>query len=167
MQWHPPLIRHHTNVCYWSSRHYRIWLFTEFREVSIVHLQRERHAIEDAYSSGHQVLSHFGTCNWSNVETNLSWICLVSGLYSFEHPSVLLSCFQLQNLVYQFRLLALRKFHGHYWDLINQYEITLSQMLITFWGMTIYIVILYISINGNPVIELEIITHLNIITKLL
>ena len=28
----------------------------------------------------------------SNVETNLSWTCLVSGLLSFEHPSVLLFC---------------------------------------------------------------------------
>ena len=48
---------------------------------------------EDAYSSGHLVLSHFGTCMGSNVETNLSWTCLVSGLLNFEHPSVLLFCF--------------------------------------------------------------------------
>ena len=48
---------------------------------------------EDAYSSGHLVLSHFGTCMCSNVETNLSWTCLVSGLLNFEHPSVLLFCF--------------------------------------------------------------------------
>ena len=47
---------------------------------------------EDAYSSGHLVLSHFGTCMCSNVETNLSWACLVSGLLNFEHPSVLLFC---------------------------------------------------------------------------
>ena len=45
---------------------------------------------EDAYSSGHLVLSHFGTCKCSNVETNLSWTCLVSGLLSLKHPSVLL-----------------------------------------------------------------------------
>ena len=48
---------------------------------------------EDAYSSGHLVLSHFGTCMCSNVETNLSWTCLVSRLLNFEHPSVLLFCF--------------------------------------------------------------------------
>ena len=48
---------------------------------------------EDAYSSGHLVLSHFGTCMCSNVKTNLSWTCLVSGLLNFEHPSVLLFCF--------------------------------------------------------------------------
>ena len=47
-------------------------------------------------SSGHQVLSHFGTCKCSNVETNVSWPCLVSGLLSFEDPSVLL--FLLQAL---------------------------------------------------------------------
>ena len=121
--------------------------------------------IEDAYSSGHQVLSHFGTCNWSNVETNISWICLVSGLLSFEHPSVRLSCFRLQNLVYQCRFLALRKFHGRYWDIINQYEVSLSQMLVSFWGMTIYIVILYISINRDLVTVLDRITKLNIITE--
>ena len=45
---------------------------------------------EDAYSSGHLILSHFGACKYSNVETNISWTCLVSGLLSFEHPSVLL-----------------------------------------------------------------------------
>ena len=45
---------------------------------------------EDTYSSGHLVLSHFGTCKCSNVETNFSWTCLVSGLLSFKHPSVLL-----------------------------------------------------------------------------
>ena len=46
----------------------------------------------DAYSSGHLVLSHFGTCMCSNVETNLSWTCLVFGPLNFEHPSVLLFC---------------------------------------------------------------------------
>ena len=44
---------------------------------------------EDAYHSGHLVLSHFGTCMCSNVETNLPRTCLVSGLLSFKHPSVL------------------------------------------------------------------------------
>ena len=53
---------------------------------------------EDAYSSGHLVLSHFGTCMCSNVETNLSWTCLVSGLLNFEHHSVLLFCFELHRI---------------------------------------------------------------------
>ena len=48
---------------------------------------------EDAYSSRRLVMSHFGTCICSNVETNLSWTCIVSGLLIFEHPSVLLFCF--------------------------------------------------------------------------
>ena len=47
---------------------------------------------EDAFSFGHLVLSHFGTCKCSNVETNFSWTCLVSGLLSFEHPTILLFC---------------------------------------------------------------------------
>ena len=51
---------------------------------------------EDAYSSGHLVRSHFGTCMCSNVETNLSWTCLVFGLLSFEYPSVLLFCSRLE-----------------------------------------------------------------------
>ena len=37
---------------------------------------------------------HFGTCICSNVENNLSWACLVSGLLNCEHPSVLLFCLQ-------------------------------------------------------------------------
>ena len=67
--------------------------------VSIEHLQRLCHADRGAYSSGHLVLSHFGTCMCSNVETNLSWTCLVSGLLNFEHPSLLLFCFISQNKV--------------------------------------------------------------------
>ena len=47
----------------------------------------------NAFASGHLVLSHFGTCKCSYVETNLSWSCLASGLLSFEHPSLLLFCF--------------------------------------------------------------------------
>ena len=41
--------------------------------------------IEDAYSSGHLVLSHFVTCMCSYVETNLSWNSLVVRLLSFGH----------------------------------------------------------------------------------
>ena len=72
VQWHPQLIRHYTNLrtYYRTGLYYRFW----------------------TYSSGHLVLSHFGTCMCSNFETNLSWTCLVSGLLNFEHPSVLLFC---------------------------------------------------------------------------
>ena len=38
------------------------------------------------------VLSYFRTCKCSYFETNLSWTCLISGLLSFEHPSVFLFC---------------------------------------------------------------------------
>ena len=33
---------------------------------------------------------------------------------------------------------SLRKFYGRYGDLIKHYEVSLSQMLMTFWDMTIY-----------------------------
>ena len=57
--------------------------------------------IEDAYSSRYLVLSHYGTCKCSNIETNLSWTCLVSGLLSFEHPSILQFCWNpIKNGVY-------------------------------------------------------------------
>ena len=39
---------------------------------------------EDAYFSGHLVLSNFGICMCSNVETNRSWTCLVSGFFEFR-----------------------------------------------------------------------------------
>ena len=76
----------------------------------------------DTYSSGHLVMSHFGTCMCSNVETNLSWTCLVSGPLKFEHPSVLLFC-SLKSF--------LRKFYCRNGDLTKQYEIPLSRMLHT------------------------------------
>ena len=40
----------------------------------------------DAFSSGHLVLSHFGTCMCSNVESNLSWTNLVSELLTSNIP---------------------------------------------------------------------------------
>ena len=105
LQWHPPLIRHYTNFLsfYWSGPYYRIRLFTEMQEVSIEHLQPVRHANRgrDAYSSGHLVLYHFGTCKCSNVETNLSWTCLSPdfwvfwtslGTSDFASPLILYQC---------------------------------------------------------------------------
>ena len=92
IQWHPPLIGHYTS--FWPLLIWTLLLNLTFYlmcKVSIEHMQRV--PTEDAYSSGHLVLSHFGTCMCSNVETNLSWTCLVSGLLNFEHPSVLLFCF--------------------------------------------------------------------------
>ena len=76
---------------------------------------------EDAYSSGHLVLSHFGTCKCSNVETNISWTCLVSGLLSFEHPSVLLfllrTCLRTSILLHISALSEHCIVNLHYWNL--------------------------------------------------
>ena len=83
--------------------HYLLVTLTEYgllTEIYITELERFQQNIcngcgmpaGDADSSGHLVLSHFGTCMCSHVETNLSWTCLVSGLLNFEHPSVLIFC---------------------------------------------------------------------------
>ena len=92
IQWHPTLMRYYTN--------FDPLLISTLLPIltSIEHLQRGDMPTEDAYSSGHLVLSHIGTFKCSNVETNLSWTCLVSGLLSFEHPSILLFCFHVCTL---------------------------------------------------------------------
>ena len=95
IQWHPQLIGHFTN--FWPLL---IWtLLPNLTFYLIVQGFHRTYATGAAcqqrtltYSSGHLVLSHFGTCMCSNVETNLSWTCFVSGLLNFEHPSVLLFC---------------------------------------------------------------------------
>ena len=46
------------------------------------------------------------TCMCSNVETNLSWTCLVSGLLNFEYPSVLLFWFLCMTLIAQSHFIA-------------------------------------------------------------
>ena len=48
-------------------------------------------ACKKYYVNISEILKSFCMC--SNVETNLSWTCLVSGLLNFKHPSVLLFCF--------------------------------------------------------------------------
>ena len=89
VQWHPQSIRHYTNLWtyYRTGPYYRFWpdyqISRDFRGA----LQRVRLATEDAYSSGHLVLSKFGTCICSNV-------VMSTDLLSFEHPSVLLFCFK-------------------------------------------------------------------------
>ena len=100
IQWHPTLIGHYTN--FWPLL---IWtLLPNLTFYLIVQGFHRTYATgaagmptEDAYSSGHLVLSHFGTCMCSNVETNLSWTCLDSGLLNFEHPSVLLFCLEMNQ----------------------------------------------------------------------
>ena len=105
---------------------------------------------EDAYSSGHLVLSHFGTCMCSNVETNLSWTCLVSGLLNFEHPSVLLFCFAffLFSIGVEsdlFLFLSIDQYDG--FNILNLIEIVILWVYYTihfgfslfrhFWGITL------------------------------
>ena len=50
---------------------------------------------EDAYFSWHLAVSYFGTCKCSNVETNLSWTCLVSGFCVSNSPRYF--CFAFNN----------------------------------------------------------------------
>ena len=59
---------------------------------------------EDAYYSGHLVLSHFGTCKLSNVETNLSWTFLVFRTFEFR-TSLGTSVFACRHIALSFRLL--------------------------------------------------------------
>ena len=89
---------------------------------------------EKAYSSGHLVLSHFGTCMYSNVETNLSWTCLVSGLLSLEPPYF---CFALLLLFFRIgRLVSLVENRSHggiqLWCL-SVYEVLSSSALVRKW----------------------------------
>ena len=99
LQWHPPLIRHYTNFWpyYWSGPYYQFGSLPNYERFPKNICNGCGMQTEDAYSSGHLVLSHFGTCKCSNVETNLSWTCLVSGLLSFEHHSVLLFLASIQS----------------------------------------------------------------------
>ena len=94
-----------------------MWLFTDFDVITEYRFPKGicngcGMPTGDAYSSGHLVLSHFGTCMCSNVETNLSWTCLVSGLLSFEHPSVLLFCLT-HRLAYSSHASMILKFWCH------------------------------------------------------
>ena len=92
LQWHPPLIKHSTNFWpfYWSGPFYRIGMLPNCERFPLIICDGCGIPTEDAYSSyGYLVLSHFGTCKCSNADTNFSWTCPVSGLLSFEHPSVL------------------------------------------------------------------------------
>ena len=93
-QRHPISIRHCTSLWhnYRTEHYYWIWHFTIYWFPWSI-CDRCGMPTGYAYSSGHLVLSLFGTCMCSNVKTNLSWTCLISRPLSFKHPSVLLFCF--------------------------------------------------------------------------
>ena len=94
IQWHPPMIGHYTDS--WPLL---IWTLLPNLTFNLI-----VQGIHRTYATGaacqQRTLTppdtwscpHFGTCMCSNVETNLSWTCLVSGLLNFEHPSVLFFC---------------------------------------------------------------------------
>ena len=69
LQWHPPLIRHYTNFWpyYWSGHYYRIWLLPSCERFPLNICNGCGMTTEDAYSSGHLVLSHFGTLGLASV----------------------------------------------------------------------------------------------------
>ena len=73
IQWHPPLIRHYTNFLTVTD----VDLITEFdflpnyARFPLTICNGFGMPTEDAFSPGHLVLSHSGTCMCSNVETNI------------------------------------------------------------------------------------------------
>ena len=69
-------------------------LITKFREVSIEHCNGCGQPTEDAYSSGHLVLSHLGLAFVLMLRPFFPELVMSTDLLSFEHPSVLLFCLQ-------------------------------------------------------------------------
>ena len=104
IQWHPQLIGHYTN--FWPLL---IWtLLPNLTFYLIVQGFHRTYATDAACQQRTLTPPDTWSCPTlglacvSNVETNLSWTCLVSGLLSFEHPSVLLFCCRIG--VYAIRL---------------------------------------------------------------
>ena len=117
--WHS--IIHYTSLWHLSLT----WLFTEF---DVITEYRFPYGIcngcgmptGDAYSSGHLVLSHFRTCICSYVETNLSWTCLVSGLFEFRTSlgtSVLLGLYVYSPFIVLIAFIKKTVYNGHCWSL--------------------------------------------------
>ena len=69
IQWHPSLIRHFKDICNGCGM-----------------------PTEDAYSSGHLVLSHLGLTSILMLRPFIPEIVISMDLLSFKHPSVLLFC---------------------------------------------------------------------------
>ena len=81
-QWRPPLVRHFTKSWHFTE----LDLITDFglinksQDVSIEHLQRVWLANRERLLFRTPGPVQFGNCICSNVDTILSWTCLVSGL---------------------------------------------------------------------------------------
>ena len=97
IQWHPKLIRYYTNLrtYYRTGLYYRFWPYYRILEVSIEHWNGCGWQTEDAYSSGHLVLSHLGLAFVLMLRPFFPELVMSTDLLSFEHPSVLLFCFTL------------------------------------------------------------------------
>ena len=91
IQWHPQLIRHYTNLWHY----YRTWPYYRFwpnYKISGA-VQRVRLGTEDAYSSGHLVLSHLGFAFVLMLRPFFPELVMSTDLLSFENTSELLFCF--------------------------------------------------------------------------
>ena len=95
IQWHPQLIRHYKNLrtYYRTGLYYRFWLYYQILEVSIEHCNGCGRPTEDAYSSGHLILSHLGLAFVLMLRPFFPELVMSTDLMSFEHPSVLIFCF--------------------------------------------------------------------------
>ena len=113
IQWHPTLIGHYTNFL-------PLLIWTLLPNLTFYLIVQGFHR---TYATGAACQQRTLTPpdTWScptlglacvlNVETNLSWTCLVSGLLNFEHPSVLLFClfkiYMLRNMTTDKKILNL------------------------------------------------------------
>ena len=94
LQWHPQLIRHYTylRTYYRTGLYYRFWPYYLIMEVSIERCNGCGYPTEDAYSSGHLVLSHLGLACVLMLRPFFPELVMSTDLLSVEHPSVLLFC---------------------------------------------------------------------------
>ena len=120
----PSIDQHYTNLqtYYRTGLNYRFWPYYQLLELSIEHCNGCGYPTEDAYSSGHLVLSHLGLAFVLMLRPFFPELVMSTDLLSFEHPSVLLFCFlrvvcpegdvtfHLASKVYAKELYSIRKF---------------------------------------------------------
>ena len=115
----------------------------------------------------------------SNIPSSPAYGVFISQLKRYARACSSYECFILraarlsskllgQGYVMQRLKSSLRKFYGRYGDLIKHYEVSLSQLYMTFWDMTIYNDTLNWS-DITPICELitelDFITDFDLITK--